>query len=373
MGKILNVEIFMCYVRSFFWDDAGFVNILVSEEMNGISVAQAIEQRFRQRMVNLFSDTQIGEKIDLFWQKWTTSGKKRFSNDIDISGEEVEIGLERLGYLLGHSIGLLRDKGETIEQTIGIAISDLTDLFEFIDVVRGYVVVARCAATVGTDGVILHGDTDVVAQSREFTDPLPAPGEYECYAVTDTYTNFLSLVFRSDAGASIAGVVKHPQTSVDYERLKRFVYKWPIFVAQTERLTSQFLSSGYSKLHAKVLEKMIADIEQACLDIYVISSCLRAGDTGRIEARRASLRARGLRDIIGRNSLGLRVAAAISLLPPQLGAFGPFTSGLVGMARLYYFPDIEEEKLCGALEQLAMADTDSIILKQIEDMTLVFL
>jgi hypothetical protein len=374
MGKILNVEIFMCYVRSFFWDDAGFVNILVSEEMNGISVVQAIEQRFRQRMVSLFSDTQIGEKIDLFWQKWTTSGKKRFSSDINISPEEAEMGVERLTQLLHHSIDLLKEKGERIEQTIGIATSDLTELFGFIDAVRGYVVIARCPATVETNKVIFHSDTDTdaVAQSQEFADALPAPGKYECYAVTSTYANFFSLVFRNDAGVSVAGVIKPAEILVDYERLEHFVYKWPIFVAQTERLTSQFLSSGYSKLHAPVLEKMIAHIEQTCLDIYVISSCLRVGDTTRIEARRASLRANGLRDIIGRNSLGLRVAAAISLLPPQLGTFGPFTSGLVGMARLYYFPDIEEAELCGVLKQLAAADTDSIILKQIEDMTLVF-
>ena len=369
----LDHELFLSYVRSFFWDDPVFLTLLISDEMNGAKVAAALSERFRKRFLDLLINPDLARMVDAFWRAWSIRGPKVFSGEIGVEESEVTLAQERTNLTLNHAFDLLEHEPGKIEDTLGLSVAQVRVLFEAVVADRGYVVIARAPVMVQSEiRRIVLGGTQAVEESimlEQVDMDLPRSGKYELYAVIPTNGNYLAVLLRDEeARIHIAALLTAPEIHIDREELQDFVRRWPVVLSQTQQLRERFNSYGFARLQSKVLDQVAKETEADALQVYLVAASARVKGE-RLEPLRRSLLANGVKDSFGNEVFTARVVAAFSLLNSVTVSL----YGLVKLALLWYFQDCDEKQLLEAIKRVTEADVDSILLARSDDDIIIFL
>lgn len=365
----LTTEFFLSYVRSFFWDDPVYVNLLISSDMNGAHVVEALDARFSTRLVSLFSDPELPRRAEAFMERWAGPGPYIFTHEIGVEQEDVQLAHQRMERLLRHSLALLTHNPQKLEKTVGISSDEVRELFMAVARHRGYVVLAEAPVRVqkAESRIIFEGDGELGIQVNSAEQALPADGRYEYSVVLPTFANYMASVFKGDDGrVHVTGSIGPPQVNIDYGLLMEFVQSRSSTLARTQQLRAQFERTGYPELRGKVLDDLLAEIKDRARDIYVIAATARIREAERREGARQAIRANGVRSIVRRDPIGLRVIAGISLLNgAEKSLHRHSKSALIKLVRLWYLSDTEETILHGALSRIVESDVDHVVVAEL--------
>ncbi|MBG0564661.1 hypothetical protein [Actinoplanes aureus] len=364
-GDNVPLEMFLTYLRSYFWDDPAYTKILFSGELDGAKVAAAISQRFRERMFTLFTATDVPERIRSFWASWQPHDPMLCADELDVVPADYAEAYEQLGLFERHYLQLLRHDPEAVETATGLSATALADLLPDLAVTRRF-------APIATTEVEVSGNGDVVMGI-----PLP-PGRHRLRVFTPTTGSVLALTAEDAEGEVRLLRVWHlgPDAEVDEETLLHYPRCVTSLSEVMPRLRERFVAGGLPVVDSPALEDFTKGIYDDALDLYTIAAAARIPGHDRMTAARSMLRATGLREIFRNDVTAIRLVAAMSLIGDRLELIRPdlagFTYGLISLAQSYFLPDEDHASLQHRLDRIVARDPDALVLKAIEDDLVIF-
>jgi len=378
VGRDYNVPIehFLTYVRSYFWDDPIFVNILVSENMNGGEVSDQLFDRFRNRMHNLFTAPDLPDRIKAFWVKWRWDSPRPPAFEMYCADEEFTLAFDRVGSLEHHYHSLLHHEGGAIESAMGMSAEAVGGLLGDIDDNRRYVTLASVRIRVSADGnfSLIDGDGQE-HPSPDFSvfGPL-APNSYELVAVVSTFGSFLGILAIDQDGEVFALTEIQAADCDDGIRKSTIRYTKQRTALQNtfDKLRRQFDDVGMNIIRSEVLDNIVENIRQTAVEIYVIAATARV-QVDRLSDARTTLRTQALKPLFAKDTVAVRLVAGISLLAGTDQWLEQDAYGLIKFAKFYYLPDFEEADLRKRLDDVISRDRDALLLRQVDDALVCFL
>ena len=284
-GYNVPIEVYLAYVRSYFWDDPELVNLLVSEEMNGSDLAMKLYRRFTERFHALFTAMDLPERIQSFWKKWVPDAPASCAAELACEEQAFPLALERIGMLEQHFHTLVDKDTAAVERVAGMPATQLHDLLQTVSDSRRYVLVAAAGVEVKADGGIeLSGEDGAGEAAPELAQfvTLP-PGKYELSAVIPTFGTFLGVLAR-DAAGNVSPLLEVQAAGSDDGIRKstlRFVSQRQELAATMERLRSRYYETGMKVVQSKVVDQILAWTTEQALRFYAVAACARITDAAR--------------------------------------------------------------------------------------------
>ena len=375
-GYNVPIEHFLTYVRSYFWDDPIFVNILVSDNMNGGEVADQLLDRFRNRMFNLFTAPDLPDRIKAFWKKWRWDSPRPPAFEIYCADEAFTLAFDRVGSLEYHYHSLLHREVEAIESALGMSTEAAEGLLGDIADNRRYVTLASVHIRVSADGNLSVIDGDGQEQpSPEFPvfGPL-APNDYELTALASTFGSFLGILAIDQNGEVFALTEIQAADCDDGIRKStiRYLKKRKTLQGTFDKLRRHFDDVGMNIIRSEALDNILDNIRQAAVEIYVIAATARV-QVDRLSDARTTLRTQALKRLFAKDTVAVRLVAGISMLVGTDQWLEQDAYGLIKFAKFYYLPDFEEADLSKRLDDVISRDRDALLLRQIDHALVCFL
>ena len=346
-GYNVPIEVFLAYVRSYFWDDPALISILVSEEMNGSEVVSSLHRRFSERFLALYTAKDLPERMQSFWKKWTPDAPAQCAAELGCEEQEFAAAMERIGMLERHFHALVDRDRAAVERVAGMPADEVHALLQATADSRRYVVVAAAEVVVGEDGGITlagEGQADEPAPQLASYVTLP-PGRYELSAVIPTFGTFLGIL-ATDAEGHVEPLMEMQAPGCDdgvRQSTLRFVSNRQALQGRMAQLRERFLEAGLKVAESKVVDEISAWSYEQAMAFYAAAACARVQDQERAAAARAMLRTQGLKP-----------------------------DGLVKFAKFYYLEEFEEEDLRKRRDAVLARDQDGLVMRQASEFLLIY-
>ncbi len=375
-GYNVPIEIFLAYMRSYFWDDPELIKILVSEEMDGSKVVESLHRRFSDRFLDLFHAKDLPERIQSFRTKWTPDEPARCAVELGCAEQEFAVAIERIGMLEQHFHTMVDNDTAAVERVAGISADQIHALLPSIADSRRYALVASATVVVEQDGgITLTGEGEAETPAPELADyvTLP-PGRYELAVVVPTFGTFLG-VLATDEQGNVTPLLEIQAEGCDdgiRQSTLRFVSNRHALHETMERLRTRFFEVGIEVVESKVVSEISAwSYEQASL-FYAAAACARILDQEKARAAREVLLKQGLKPVFAKDTVAARLVAGMSMLSGTDQWMQQNPDRMVGFARLYYLPEYEEEDLRKRLDAVLARDQDGLVLRQADEFLLTY-
>jgi hypothetical protein len=375
-GYNVPIEYLLTYIRSYFWDDPVFVNILVSENMNGAEVSKQLFDRFRNRMHNLFAAPDLPERVKAFWEKWHWDSPRPPAFEIYCTDDELTLAFNRIGLLEHHYRSLLHDKSGAVESAMCMTADAVERLLDNIDDNRRYVTLASVHIRVSVDGnfSLIDGDGQEHPSPELSAFGSLAPNCYELVAVVSTFGSFLGILAVDQNGEVFALTEIQAADSDDgiRESTIRYVKNRRALQDTFDKLRRQFDDVGMNIIRSKVLDTISAKIRQTAGNIYEIAATARV-QVDRLSDARTTLRTQALMPLFAKDTVAVRLVAGISMLAGTDQVLEHLTMALVNFAQFYYLQDFEVADLRKRLDDVISRDRDALLLREVDGTLFCFL
>lgn len=378
-GYNVPVEVLIAYLRSYFWDDPSYTNIIVSEEFNGGEIAAALSRRFRERLIYLFNASDLPEKIQLFWKKWSPGEPWNTAEELNVPRREFDLAIGRIAALEEHYSTLLEKDPERVAKTTKLSVGTLRALQSDVAQTRKFVVLAsaKLRITKGAMEIIPNRGGLASHSIKRFKGSVAIPpGLYDLCAVVPTYGKHLILTATSGKGEVqvITSYSMDAEATIDTNGVVDFVRKLPFISATMSSLRDRFQGPGLAVVKSQAVDGLATEALSDALDAYLRVSAVRVqGTPSRVEAVRASLRNRALRDIFLNDDIAVSLISGMSMLSGAMQMFESNVDALLEMTHLYFLPDIPTPELKRRLNALVARDTESMVIRIVDDAALFFI
>lgn len=376
-GYNVPIEVFLAYMRSYFWDDPVLINTLISENMNGGEVAEELFGRFRDRFLALYSEKDLPDRVQSFWKKWRPDEPARCAVELGCEERDFTLATERIGILEQHFHTLVDRDAARVESVTGMPperlhglVQDLADARRYVAVASAEVLVEASGETsvVGTDGA-----TESAPELESYMTPL-APGRYEVTAVIPTFATFQG-VLAAGADGQVSAMLEVQLPGVDdgiRQSTLRFIGNRRALQAAIEKLRTRFFDTGVKVLASKVVDEILAWSYETARQFYAAAACARVLDRQKAEEARNQLLARGLKPLFAGDTVAARLVAGMSMLSGTDQWIQQDADGLVKVAQVYYLQESEVEDLMKRRDAVLARDDSGLLLRRVDEVLMIY-
>ncbi|MBB5695956.1 hypothetical protein [Muricoccus pecuniae] len=364
----ISSELFLAYLRCFFWEDPGFVAILAAVEDSGPETAQKLFDRFLHRMDVLRLATDLPDRLEKFWLAWSAKGRFQPGWSIFIEPEEAHVSIEKLD-------GLVRGLNAFVESTPpnsylppALRTDELVQLQLDLANLRQYTIIARTPLTVEKKGercvLVLPGEHGASHRVHWPSVSTPAEGHYECFAIIPNFSGYMSIVLRGPGSAIFLGWIGHFRPEDHAHEIEAFVGAIDRVTEAVVKLRDSFEKGGYASIDSGTMRELLKEFDDRTLSAYLWLVALRGrSDIESAKAEISMLRTAGLRPIFDNDPLALRAAAAISLADSSLTNLHDFDfEAQISMVKSFWLGDEDSSELRRAMTGIASRDRSGLVI-----------
>jgi hypothetical protein len=373
-GYNVPIEILLAYLRSYFWDDPQLISILISENMNGGEVAEALHRRFGQRFFDLFNADDLPDRVQSFWRKWSPDHPDQCAEELGCTAEDFTLAVDRLGLLEQHFHELVEKDCPAVERVAGMPVAQVHALVETLADSRRYVEVACADVVLDDSGVITMADNGNAAPELAAWMTLPS-GQYTLTCVIPSFGSFLGILATDQQGQVFALVEIQAPESDDgiRESTLRFLRNQNALRDTMTRLRDRFYAIGSKALGSKIVDEILAWSYEQALRFYAAAACARIADPQKLTAAKASLRSHGLKPLFAKDPAAARLVAGMSMLMNTDQVLQQNSNALVDFACFYYLQDHEKESLRAKRDTVLARDEDGLLMRQVGETLCIFI
>ena len=379
-GYNVPIEVLLAYMRSYFWEDPIYTNIMVSDIFDGSKVASAIERRFRERFVYLLMSPDIPGMIKSFGEKWSPTAPGNCAEELGVPFGEFDVARTRIGQLEGNYLQLLEKDASAVEHCTGLSSGHLRQLLLDLAHARKFALIGEATIRVRDDGSIsIATDDPTIAEGKSFKFPEQSslhPGLYELQAIVPTFGSVLALTAKDESGdVRVLTWWGSGESEINLEQTDfiKYARNTSSVSSVITHLRDRALSNGIGVVKSQALDELTQAISSSALDIYAIAAAPRLkGPSNRISAIRESLRNDALASVFRNDVMAIRLIAGMSLLAGSMELLQNDVYGLISFVRFYFFEDTPMSELQSRFDFVLANDGESIVLTVIEDTALIF-
>jgi hypothetical protein len=363
----ITPELFLAYVRCFFWEDPGFVSLLTPNELHGPTVASDLRNRFLRR-IDIFRLAQdLPERVADFWVAWSAKGQFHPGRGLYIEPEEETQAIAGFQAVLDATADALRTTAPAPDCKNESSVDDILKLYADLANFRRFTIVARTPLTVEKEGdrwafILPANDGGTQRVYWPFVGP-PPDGEYECFAVIPNFAGYMVVVLRSSEDVRLLNWIGHFDQTRHGAEVGSFVAIVDQVMACIKTLWQDFQAVGYAAIDSPSLRAILDAINKDSLDIYLALITRRGSvDPATVDNEMSLLRNSGLRSLFDADPLALRTVAAISLVDLSHASLHEFSrEPQLSLAQLFLLPEENVNDMRRALERVFDRDKTRLV------------
>ena len=193
----LSEEKFLAYVRCYFWEDPVTVNLMHAFHLPTQDYVNGLVSHFLHRVDQLRLADDLSERLDEFWEAWSTKGIFQPGRGIFCEDQAAEEARNFASFTVGKSLELIAESPETADFVDKRRIAALGRVLSNF---RRFTVVARAPVEIRHEAdraVFAFSLGDGAEQLLQYPTVGPIPeGRYEFFAVVPNFSEYLVLLLR---------------------------------------------------------------------------------------------------------------------------------------------------------------------------------
>jgi hypothetical protein len=369
----LTQELFLAFIRHYFWNDATLASTLLSQDLHAPNVVQSIVTRLRQRVVFLLTDDSVPERIAKYEKK--AQGKHDFyEHEMALAENETDECVAKLNQYAGHTIDIVAKLADQIMAKCGVTREWLGRFVYSRLGVQSHIIVATESVGLEIDGEQWWMTIDGANLARtkitflQHSGAPPAVGSHRLVAVMSTFTSYLLFALVADNGALH---FIHRESSAD--RVIDYAKVYEFIVAQKEQnefsisLASIFESQGMAVLSSNAMSSALAATNDMVLSFYSDAMLMTIAHPADRDYLRRLVMDSGVRSFFEEDPVRLRLFASYSLLN---NAYARFFE-LANFTRMFGDTDLTDAEQSEFIKKITDQRGSEVLISTFDDQCLI--
>jgi hypothetical protein len=324
-------DLFLSFVRTYFYEDSLLVEALLSDEKNEVRAAEAVARRINLRVAELIEDEKLAQRVERF-EKSIADGQPELAmtEDIAITSEDRSRVKDKI---VGAAADLIRDvpkENNSMMLAAAVILSSI-QLRRFMAVAA---VPIEMSGNVDGSLDVLSVDGEKLAAIRSDQTASAAGRQRELLVVIDASANCMFQVIKGIDDVRI--VKKFGSSDANHEDLLRFVATRDLIQEGADIFEDECASLIKESGLAVILNYITRNTVRIAMELYLSVATLNVMDKD-LDRVKGLLLEQGLRPFIHDDVTLARVLAGVGLV----NTISTQVSTIVGMSGAFFGMDAD--------------------------------
>jgi hypothetical protein len=315
----LTQELFLGFVRHYYWNDAVLACTLLSDDLDAPKVASNVARRIVQRTNFLLLDDNAPRLIEAYEQK-SISKFDFYDVEIGLTKEDLSSVAKAYDAYVGHTVELVENRAVEISELLQAETVRITGLLKQTLSILGHVVVAETDVSVSVSNsksfMTLHAGTPLAVEVEALQGSVGAlaVGRHRLVAVMSTLSSYMLFILVANNGARVVVREQKGQVDISHQAVLDFIENRESFQELATRLRARFLEFGFKVIDSPVMRKAMQSVNDAALSFYYDMTLTNVPDPQKRSMLKIMVSKNGLRDFFGGKRALYSIFAKYSLI-----------------------------------------------------------